>query len=261
MKKRAAFVFLKKNLMGKTIGVSGMDISVDIIMNTLAQYKIGDNGYVMLVAEDGTFIYHPNVEIVGTNIYDMNISDNLKEAITNKTEGILKYKTDGQTKHGYLANVGETGYVVISCITDFEYNYSVLSLIVMFVCIFAIGLLAIILSMRKVAAKIVKPLSELNDAAMKLAEGDLDVELNVVSEDEVGELGRSIEKTVKRLKEYINYIDEISDVLVKMADGTYKHLDVTWDAGSSKTTYLALDDLAIKSKKHEWNIIDYPVCI
>ena len=205
--------------MGKTIGVTGMDISVEVIMNTLSEYKIGENGYVMLIGEDGTFIYHPNAEIIGTNVYDMNISDNLTNAITDKTEGLMKYKTDGQTKHGYLANVGSTGYTVLSCITSWEYNSSVMSLIVMFVFIFAIGLFVIIISMRKVAAKIVRPLSELNNAAMKLAEGDLDVELNVVSEDEVGELGRSIEKTVRRLKEYIDYIDEISEVLVQMANG------------------------------------------
>ena len=205
--------------MGRAIGVTGMDIQVEVIRNTLAEYKIGDNGYVMLIGEDGTFSYHPNAEVVGTNIQDMNTSDNLKNAVMEKTEGLMKFKTDGQTKYGYLVNVGETGYVVVSCITSWEYNFSVLSLIVMFVFIFAIGLVVIVLSMRKVAAKIVKPLSELNGAAMKLAEGDLDVQLNVVSEDEVGELGRSIEKTVKRLKEYINYIDEIAEVLVKIANG------------------------------------------
>ena len=47
----------------------------------------------------------------------------------------------------------------------------------------------------------------------------VNVKLNVTSEDEVGELGRSIEKTVNRLKEYIDYIDEISQVLAQMADG------------------------------------------
>ena len=204
---------------GKGLGVAGMDISMEAIMNTLAGYKIGDNGYVMLLAEDGTYIYHPNTDVIGTNISDMNISSNVIDAVANKTEGLMKYKTDGQSKYGYLAPVGETGYVVISCITNWEYNFSILSLVVMFIVIFAIGLLIIIISMRKAAAQIVRPLGELNEAAMKLAEGDLDVELNVTSEDEVGALGRSIEKTVARLKEYINYIDEISDVLVQIADG------------------------------------------
>ena len=204
---------------GKELGVAGMDISMEAIMNTLASYKIGDNGYVMLLAEDGTYIYHPNADVIGTNISDMNISSNVISAVTNRTEGLMEYKVDGQAKYGYLASVGETGYVVISCITNWEYNFSILSLVIMFIVIFAVGLLIIIISMRKTAAQIVKPLGELNEAAMKLAEGDLDVELNVTSEDEVGALGRSIEKTVARLKEYINYIDEISEVLVQMADG------------------------------------------
>ena len=203
----------------KGIGVAGMDISMEAIISTLANYKIGDNGYVMLLAEDGTFIYHPNAELISTNIKDINVSQSLLTALEGRTEGILKYRTDGQSKFGYLANVGETGYMVISCITNWEYNLAVISMIAMFTIIFAVGLLIVIISMRKAAAQIVKPLGELNEAAMKLAEGDLDVELNVTSEDEVGELGRSIEKTVARLKEYINYIDEISEVLVQIADG------------------------------------------
>ncbi len=204
---------------GKGLGVAGMDISLEAVMGTLSQFKIGNNGYVMLIGEDGTFVYHADESLIGTNINDMKISDNLKEGIANKSEGLMKYRTNGQTKYGYLAQVGDTGYSVLSCITNWEYNSSVMSLILMFVIIFAIGLLVIIISMRQTAAKIVKPLGELNEAAMKLAEGDLDVELNVATEDEVGELGRSIEKTVNRLKEYIDYIDEIAEVLAQMASG------------------------------------------
>ena len=203
----------------KVIGVSGMDIAIDVIIDTLSSFKIGKNGYVMMIGEDGTFVYHPDENIIGTNINDMNISKKLTEAVANKTEGLMKYRAEGQTKYGYLAKVGNTEFMVLSCITGWEYNSSVITLIIMFLIVFAIGLLVIILSMRKAAAKIVKPLGELNEAAMKLAEGDLDVKLNVVSEDEVGELGRSIEKTVARLKEYINYIDEISEVLAQMANG------------------------------------------
>ena len=205
--------------MGKGIGVAGMDISLEAVMRSLSEYKIGDNGYVMLLAEDGTFIYHPQADVIGTNINDMNISKNVSTALANKTEGLMKYKIDGQSKVGYLANVGETGYRVITSITNWEYNFSILSMIIMFVVIFAVGNLIIIISMRLAAAQIVRPLGELNNAAMKLAEGDLDVELNVSSEDEVGDLGRSIEKTVARLKEYIDYIDEISEVLAQIANG------------------------------------------
>ena len=201
------------NAMGGAVGVSGMDVSLESMMQLMDNYKIGKEGYVMLVTGSGTFIYHPDASKVGTNIKDMNISKSLLNAIEGRAEGILKYKTDGQSKVGYLANVGETGYMVISCITNWEYNFAILSMLVMFIVIFAVGFLIIIISMRTAAARIVRPLGELNEAAMKLAEGDLDVELDVTSEDEVGELGRSIEKTVIRLKEYIDDIDEISEVV------------------------------------------------
>ena len=78
--------------------------------------------------------------------------------------------------------------------------------------VFVVGIVIIFISMRKTAAKITRPLEELNDTAQKLAEGNLNVELNIQSEDEIGELADSIGKTVTRLKEYINYIDEIAEV-------------------------------------------------
>ena len=204
---------------GSGLGVAGMDISLETMMGTLTGYQIGDNGYVMLLAQDGTFVYHPDSDFIGKNLNDIKVSDNLKNAVLNKTEGLLKYKTDGQGKVGYLANVGETGYVVVSCITSWEYSFSIISLIVMFIILFMFGFLLVIISMRITAAKIVKPLAELNETANQLAEGNLDVQINVESDDEVGDLGRAIEKTVNRLKEYIDYIDEISEVLAQMANG------------------------------------------
>lgn len=47
----------------------------------------------------------------------------------------------------------------------------------------------------------------------------MDVALHITSEDEIGELGESIQKTVNRLKEYIAYIDETAETLSKIADG------------------------------------------
>nr|WP_278335610.1 HAMP domain-containing methyl-accepting chemotaxis protein [Roseburia sp. 831b] len=86
----------------------------------------------------------------------------------------------------------------------------------------AIGVVFILFLIGRLTGKIVKPLEELNGAAIELANGNFDVNIDVHSEDEVGELGNSIDKTVTRLKEYIDYIDyidEISEVLANMADG------------------------------------------
>ena len=77
----------------------------------------------------------------------------------------------------------------------------------------------IAVSVKKSAASLTKPILELNHTAQKLAAGDLDVDLQITSQNEIGELGESIQKTVNRLKEYIAYIDETAEVLSQIADG------------------------------------------
>ena len=207
------------NAMGGAVGVSGMDVSLDTIMQLMDNYKIGKEGYVMLVTGSGTFIYHPNPELMDTKIQNLDITSNVLNAIENKSSELLKYKVNGEGKFGYITPIGDTGFMAISCIPSGQYYEAVTAALLMLSLVFVIGFIFIVLNMRKISNKIVSPLIELNETAEQLAEGNLDVAIDVSSKDEVGDLGRSIEKTVTRLKEYIDYIDEISEVLAAMANG------------------------------------------
>lgn len=69
---------------------------------------------------------------------------------------------------------------------------------------------------------ITKPINELDFAARKIAEGDLDVTVSYESENELGILSMNFNKTVTRLRDYVNYIDEITKVLYEIADGNLK---------------------------------------
>ena len=207
------------NSTGKLIGVAGLDILMDDIVTTVSQYKIGESGFVALLSSDGLFIYHPTNESIGKYISEIDISKEMVDAVLSKQHAFMKYDVNGDPKFGCVATVGDTGYVVISCIESAEYYQSIVMIGAMLLGVFAIGIVIIILNIRKTATKITKPLEMLNDTAQQLAEGNLQVELNVESDDEIGELADSIGKTVTRLKEYINYIDEIAYVLGRMADG------------------------------------------
>lgn len=50
--------------------------------------------------------------------------------------------------------------------------------------------------------------------------------------------------------------------IFQMSDGTYTHLDVTWDLGrrEARTKYFAIDDTAMRARRHFWKPLDYPVC-
>lgn len=204
---------------GEVLGVAGMDISMGHIQEVMASYKIGKNGYLLLIAEDGTILYHPQTELIQQNFADINISQKVKDAVANKENLFTKYKMNGSTKFGVVNQAGETGYSVLSNLPLLEYYQKLIQTVLLLVAVFVAGIILIILSIKQSAAGLTKPIKELNHTAQQLAAGDLDVELHVTSEDEIGELGHSIEATVSRLKEYIVYIDEIADVLAHMSEG------------------------------------------
>ncbi len=204
---------------GEVLGAVGMDISLDHITKIMSEYKVGNKGYLLLLSESGTFLYHPQSDIIQKNIKDIKISQNVIDAVTSDDNMFLKYKADGRTKYGFWQHAGDTGYIVLSSMSASEY-YAVLVAMVIALCvIFTAGIALIVVRMKKSARSLTKPILELNRIAQQLADGNLDVDLNITSKNEIGELGNSFQKTVNRLKQYIVYIDETAEVLAQIADG------------------------------------------
>lgn len=201
------------------LGVAGIDVSLAHLNDVMSGYKIGKKGYVFLLTGDGVVIYHPQAELVQKNIKEADVSQNVIDAVKAGKEQFLKYKASGSTKYGMLAPVGETGYLVVSNMPRQEYYALLIGMVVALIIVFVIGILLIVVSIKKSAVKLSKPIMDLNHTAQQLAAGDLDVQLEITAEDEIGELGESIGKTVDRLKEYIVYIDETAEVLAQIADG------------------------------------------
>lgn len=230
---------------GTVLGAVGMDISLDHMTEIMSEYKIGRNGYILLLSGCGTFLYHPQGDIVQKNIKDVNISNNVANAITSKSNEFLKYKTEGNTKYGFLQHAGDTGYVVLSSLPMSEYYATLVAMVIALVVIFAVGITLIAFSIKKSAKNLTKPILALNHTAQQLADGNLDVNLHITSEDEIGELGESIQKTVDRLKKYIAYIDETAEVLTQIADGKLSiHLknDYVGEFQKIKTALLNISD-------------------
>ncbi len=204
---------------GKAIGAAGVDILLSHVSDVMSGYKIGKNGYVLLLSSDGTIIYHPQADKLRQNISEMDVSKSLLDAFHAGHEQFFKYKADGTTKYGVVQPAGDSSYMVISNLPVSEVYLHLLFVCATFAAIFILGLVMIIVTIKRSAASITKPILELNHTAQQLAAGDLDVHLAITADDEIGELGDSFGETVRRLKEYIVYIDETADVLGKMSDG------------------------------------------
>lgn len=204
------------------IGVAGVDVALDHINELLPEYKIGNNGFVILATSEGNVIYHPNTDNQQKSLSELNADKTLIQAVEGGKDTSVHYSADGKSKYGYVGRIGSTDYLTISCLPASEYFASLIRCIIMVLLLVIAGIVVIIITIRHLATQLTKPIVALNDVAQELAEGNLDVTLDIASENEIGELADSIQKTVDRLKEYINYIDEISSVLDRLADGKLK---------------------------------------
>lgn len=204
------------------IGVAGVDVALDHINELLPEYKIGNNGFVILATSEGNVIYHPNTDNQQKSLSELNTDKTLIQAVEGGKDTSVHYSADGKSKYGYVGRIGSTDYLTISCLPASEYFASLIRCIIIVLLLVIAGIVVIIITIRHLATQLTKPIVALNDVAQELAEGNLDVILDIASENEIGELADSIQKTVDRLKEYINYIDEISSVLDRLADGKLK---------------------------------------
>ena len=80
-------------------------------------------------------------------------------------------------------------------------------------------IVAVILIILLVRNIIGKPVAELNRVAAKIAEGELNQTISYSSNDELGELAGNFDRTVTRLRQYVDYINEISEKLQEIAHG------------------------------------------
>ncbi len=204
---------------GGVLGAAGVDITMAHVMEVMGEYKIGNNGYVLLVTQSGMVIYHPNEEMINKNLSEAGVTQNVIQAVEGGKSQFMKYKVNGKSKYGMVQAAGDTGYAVISNMSVLEYYSTLIGIIAALAIVFIVGALVVIGSIKKSAAALAKPIMDLNETAQKLAAGDLDVVLNVRSQNEIGELGNSIGETVKRLKEYIVYLNEASSAMDQIADG------------------------------------------
>ena len=80
-----------------------------------------------------------------------------------------------------------------------EYYEILVGMVVALMIVFAVGILLIAVRIKKSAKNLTQPILELNQTAQKLAAGDLDVDLQITSENEIGGIDSKDSEQVKRV--------------------------------------------------------------
>lgn len=195
----------------ETVGVVGMDIDFSIIEDVVAGTRVYDTGYAFLVDAQGMVACHREIPM-GTPM--ASADESLAPVVTeleNGTSGssLFHYKwkdTEKELAFRTLRNAMHLAVTAPVAEIDAARNSLILHILTALLLIAALSVVLTVLFTRR----LVRPLKELNEAAKKIAEGDLSVTISNQTKDEVGTLADSFQKTVDSLQKYITYINGLA---------------------------------------------------
>ena len=208
---------------GKFIGVATADIDLTGMQKMIVDLQVNKGDRVFLLDTSGIYI----ADADSSKLLKVNIAQDpnpslakLGVTLLDDKEGSGTFEQDGEKYLVWYTQVPESGWILASARTETQLFGSVYALgKTLFVLSAVMILLVIGVLIFFMQQKIVTPLKNLADVTERIAEGDLSVEIHHNSGNEIGTVFQSIEKTTKRLHDYIAYIDELSGVLGQIAGG------------------------------------------
>lgn len=204
---------------GKNVGLTAVDIELKKLTKIINEYKLGETGYFMLVSDNNIVVAHKDEDNITQSIKDIGISENLINNINNNSNETIEYTYNGQKLVGNVNPIGNTDWKIISAMPLNEFSSSIKQITTTILIVYLLTIIVLLAVMYAIIVKTTKPIKDITEITNELASGELDVNINAKSNDEIGELARAIESLTSRLKSYIGYINESVDVLHELANG------------------------------------------
>lgn len=210
----------------QTVGVVGMDIDLSVLTDIVDNMQIYTGGYAFLADTSAMIVHHKRIKNP-RNIGDLDIS--MRPLVGELHSGtsasaLFSYVLEGEEKLMAFRPLTNNMRLVVTAPRaeiDAEKN-----MLIKQICI-AVGIISILALVLTIwiTRRLIRPLRELNEAAKKIAAGDMSVNLTPQTRDEVGMLTESFQKTVVHLQEYLSYINGLAyrDSLTGVKNKTAYH--------------------------------------
>jgi len=212
-----------------------------ILSDITDRLGFGENGWASIIGQDGTVYAHPERELVlaQENVFDPSssmsmVGEKLLELGIGNT-GVIKYTQEGKTRLKGVTPISSTGWIMITGALEDDLLVNVKSfrtflfLISTVFVIVGIGFSVIL------GRQITRPLVEVEKAIEAVADGDLTVNVNVKTNDEIGRVAQALNKTIRDIREIIS---SLADATRKLAD-TSREMSATTQQTSASVEEVA----------------------
>ncbi len=206
-------------------GLVGAGISLNYVRVVAESLKAYKSGYGIVVAKNGSLIYHPESNLVMKNLLtefeDMSVRE-LGKVMTAGGSGVFRYSYKGQNKLAFYQPVSMAGWSVASVVPETELFAPAVNLLRVMVAITAILCVLVGLIIWMAAFHLTRPIVKLSSHAQLIASGNLNPGLlSMENNDEIGLLGNTfnimttnLDKEMRTIKlneiKYRSLVDSIN---------------------------------------------------
>ncbi len=202
------------------IGIAGIDVQItkinEMIVRQDSAYKTAET---ILCAGSGQVLASANEEEILKAVSEIGLSQPMLEDIAQPSGEVVEFKDNDVPFYGVSGTIEDAGWKVALLIPEKEFSHTVKSTARTMILFFVVVAAVLFAAMMLIARSIVAPLKKLTVITDEMARGNLDAEIDIVCDDEVGRLADSMRALTQRLHSYVDYIDEISNALYEFGQG------------------------------------------
>ncbi len=218
---------------GRFVGVAGIDMLLKSLDQRLAKVKVLTTGYSFAVAHSGLLVSYPKAKLAGHDTLDQLAKSTHTPAYATIAAALRAGKSGsvqtrdpltGKQVKMFYTPVTSGGWGFISVAPVSEILAEAHSLRDTLIVVAAIVLLLIAGVITLVAVRLARPAVAVSRAAKRISNGELDVEIDTSSEDEIGQVAESF-------RDMVAYLSEMADVADTIAAG---NLDVEVNTRSER---------------------------
>lgn len=212
------------------LGYIASTINTSYINTYLESITIGETGYCFLLDSKGCYIYHPDSELIGSNIESEKLGSISAEYMNGNIPAIGSFTYYFDSTYltiGYSIIPGTNWVMFIrQDIAEIKSLTTVLLSLLSFVCVILLFITAIVAN--ALAKKFSGPIIELRDAMRTAADGNLTVQSNIRTNNEIGELSKNFNKMLHIIKTNYEDLESMHNELLSNEEqlrSNYDHIE------------------------------------
>jgi len=181
-------------------GIFLVDLNLSVIKEICSQINLGRRGYVFILDSEGGIVHHPQQKLIASNLKS-ELIDRVKATGTgNFIAG------EGANKRIYTIHETQFGWKIVGVAYASELiaNQNQIRISYLLWAVLALAI-ALILSFY-LSRRLSRPIKRLQKQMKQVEKGNFDIRSEVLAENEIGQLGRTFNVMVGRIKELMDQI-------------------------------------------------------